>query len=353
MKGSIRIIHPLPILVIILLLIQTACSHGRVSSTGNIEKKGEYAGEFSSSGFCPDPELIIRSVKKIYSVSSYTTYQFRRESRITAYSLRLGTFHKAAWGVISTNETVFGTATVIGASNSRVALLTCAHVVTSPDTVVTYFETADDDPIHYIQTISIKEKQENWVKDLALCGSFQVLASNLSADIAILGRNCERNTDTLAAVPFVVGNAGDLEWGDFVYILGYPMGNLILTRGIASLAAKRPMGEFSVDALLNKGCSGGVILARCNKKAGFELVGMVKTVSSTREEFLKPAPNMAHLPDWLPYKGDIFPSGADYLQYGLNSVVPVETIREFYQANRSDLLGRGYELDEFFLSTGL
>lgn len=334
-------------LPLILLLVLISCESRKITVAANPDRPGRYGSEFPTMDATREIERITRSVKKIYSVSSYTTYKFKRASRITGYDLRKGTCKKEAWGVISTNETVFGTATVVGYSGSRVALLTCAHVVNSPDTLVAWFEPGDEDPTRYIQSLSIREKQENWVKDFASCGPFTVLVSDDAADIAILGKNCESLSDTVMPFPYRPGLAGELGWGSFVYIFGYPLGSQVITRGLASPAAKRPMGEFSVDALLNKGYSGGIILALSHGLKNFELVGMVKTVSSIRDEFLKPGPDR-HAPDWLPYKGDSYIGQSENIQYGLNAVVPFEAILSFYRTNSEELKSQGYDLDSFF-----
>jgi len=264
------------------------------------------------------------------------------------YQILQGRFKNSAWGVISTSETVFGSGTILAAGKSKIVLLTCAHVVNSPDTLISYFETTDEDPTRCIQSISLKEKQENWVKDLSACGSFNVLASDDLTDIALLGQNCERLTDTVMSLPYPAGRARDLGWGSFVYIFGYPLGNQVVTHGITSPSPKRPSGEFFIDALLNKGYSGGIIMALRNGLPNFELVGMVKTVNSTREEFLKPASGEQRKPEWLPYSGEIFTGKIDHIQYGLNVVVTAEEILDFYKNNRHTIHSRGYNLDGFF-----
>jgi hypothetical protein len=330
------------------LALVAGCAEKKPVAGTNVIAGNRYDSEFPSGNVSAELEKVTRFVKKLYSISSYTTYQFRRESRITGYHLQKGSYRNAAWGVISTNETVFGTAIIVGVSGTKIALLTCAHVVNSPDTLISYFEPEGEDPISYIRSFAVKEKQENWVKDLTDCGSFTVLVSDNTNDIAILGKNCEVLTDTIAPFQYPAGHAKDLGWGSFVYVFGYPMGSQMVTTGLVSPAAKRPMGEFTIDALLNKGCSGGVILAIRGGMPNFELVGMVKTVISNREDFLKPAPDNKQTVNWLPYKGDAYVGTGETIQYGLNAVVPFESILEFYKKNRPDLISGGYNLDNFF-----
>ncbi|MEI7661996.1 MAG: serine protease [Bacteroidota bacterium] len=331
------------------LLMLAGCIAGKVAVGPAPAATGQYDSKYPSVNCSRELEQISRSVKKVYCISSYTTWQFRRESAITGYHLLQGSFKKAAWGIISTNETAFGTATAIGVSETRIALLTCAHIVTTPDTLISYFEPDEENPVTCIRSFSVKEKQEIWVSELSACGPFKVLAADLPGDIAILGKNCEGLVDTLSPFPCRAGRAKDLAWGSFVYIFGYPLGTRMITSGIVSPAPKRPMGEFSVDALLNKGCSGGIIVAMRSGMAGIELVGIVKNVTSDREEILRPAPEAKQNADWLPYKGEIYAGIVDNIQYGLNSMVPVESILAFYLKNRPELVSSGYCLDSFFI----
>ena len=333
---------------LILLFFSSGCVNKKLAVISRGFSDGRYDSEFPSKNASTEIERITHSIKKLYCVSSYTTYQFKKEAKITWYHIRQGTYKKAAWGIISTNETTFGTATIIGVTNSRVALLTCAHIIHSRDTLVSYFEPSEEDPLLYIKSFSIKEKQENWVKDLSDCGSFPVLAADFSSDIALLGKKCETLMDTVVPFSYPSGKAKELEWGSFVYVLGYPMGNLIVTKGIVSLPSKRPSGEFTLDALLNKGCSGGIILAIRDGVPNFELVGIVKTVNSSQDQFLKPAEDDYRYTDYIPYKGDIYVGSSERIQYGLNAVVPIETIQDFYQKNRMELLKNGFDLDRFF-----
>lgn len=335
-----------------ILLTATAllpgCGSNRSVSSGREEASGRYVSAFPSDDRQGAPERIARTIKKIYSVTGYTTYQFRREARVTWRSIRQGNWQRAAWGVVTTSETVSGTATVVGCGNGMVTLLTCAHIVTAPDTMVSYFEPNDMDPTQYLQSLSVKNKQEHWVKDLSGCGSFRVLASDEAGDIAVIGKRCETVSDTITVIPCKVGRAAELELGSSIWIFGYPSGSLAVTRGLASPCAKRPMGEFTVDALLNKGYSGGVILAQKSGIPGLELTGMVRNVSSEREEFLKPASGQQRIPDWLPFAGDALVGTFDQIQYGLNTVIPIEAIVKFYRENRDKLIRDGCNLDLFF-----
>ncbi|MDD4554809.1 MAG: serine protease [Bacteroidales bacterium] len=337
-----------PVLCFVSFVLFSGCS-GKKEITGKLTvDRPTYSSGFPNDEVSASLEQITRSVKKVYSVSYYTTYKFRSDSKITSFHLKNGSFKDAAWGIVSTSETAFGSGTVVAAGHARVALLTCAHIVSSPDTLITRFDPVDGIPSGYIRSISVREKQENWVKDFSGCGSFTVLASDENTDLAILGKNCEVPVDTIATLTCPLGHSRELRWGNFVYVFGFPMGNLVITSGLVSPAPKRPMGEFSVDALLNKGFSGGILVARRTTGNCFEMVGLVKTVSSSRENMLRPDSGANTDLDWIPYTGRIFTGNSDVIHYGLNAVVPSEVIADFYRQHRTEILQCGYNLDAFF-----
>ena len=199
-----------------------------------------------------------------------------------------------------------------------------------------------------IKSISIKEKQENWVRDLGSCGSFTLLASDPETDIAILGKSCEVPDTPPLVFPYPYGKAEELEWGSFVYIFGYPMGNPVVTKAIVSKSVKGDSGDFTVDALLNKGYSGGIILAIRDGVPNFELVGMVKSVSSEEEYYLRPSSDDKKYYEIFPYRDDIYVGSLEQVHYGINFIVPAGKILDFYLKNREELIREGYDLDPFF-----
>jgi hypothetical protein len=342
--------HILPIILAILVAscLLASCADKTAPARNPGLTDGRYDGEYPASGDSSGMETVIRSVKKLYSVSHYTTWQFSKEARVTPYHLFSGAFRKLALGTISTQETVFGTATILPSAPGTVALLTCAHVVTARDTLISFFDPDSETSIGYIRSISLKEKQENWVKDLSPCGPFPVLASDAATDIAILSKPCEAPGTAAPAFPFPMGHAGELRWGSVVYIFGYPLGNPAVTRAIVSKPDPADAPEFSVDALLNKGFSGGVILAVRDGMPHFELVGMVKSVSSKEEYYLRPASDDKKYYEVFPYTGEIHIGTSETVSYGLNYVIPAETIRAFCSMHKDELARAGISTELFF-----
>jgi hypothetical protein len=334
--------------LLIVLIAICSCVGREFQAYKKALSDGRYDSEFPSRNASQEIGSIAQSVKKVYSVSRYTTWQFTRESRVLRFHLLSGLYSKMSVGSISTQETAIGTATVIMATGSNVAVLTCAHVVNSPDTLISWYDPVNQDQMPVIKSISIKEKQENWVRDLGECGSFTILAADPEQDIAILGKRCGTLDPPPVVFPYPYGNAGELEWGSFVYIFGYPMGNPVITKALVSKSVKGDPGDFTVDALLNKGYSGGIILAIRDGVPNFELVGMVKSVLSGEAYYLRPSSDDKNYYEIFPYKGDIYVGSLEQVQYGLNYTVPSGKILNFYNKNREALVREGYDLDPFF-----
>jgi hypothetical protein len=151
---------------------------------------------------------------------------------------------------------------------------------------------------------------------------------------------------------YPAGRAKELGWGSVAYVLGFPMGGLMITKGIISHPNGDDSGTFMIDALFNKGFSGGIILAARVGSPGFELVGMVRSAYSNREYVLLPEKEI-HEYDYnrnSPYTGEVHVGTLESINYGVTYAIPVEALRAFYKSSRPELMLKGYDLDTFFLS---
>ena len=126
----------------------------------------------------------------------------------------------------------------------------------------------------------------------------------------------------------------------------------MITRGIVSNPNSDESGTFMIDALFNKGFSGGIILAARQGSTGFELVGMVRSAYSKKEYTLRPEKEIHEYTynKNAPYSGEIHVGTNESINYGVTYVIPVEALRAFYRRCRTELLALGYNLDPFFLA---
>lgn len=313
---------------------------------------GKYDTEFKEGKGSSELASILQSVKKVNTYVQYRTYVFSNESRITLNSLGQGSLTDKAVASLITNEAASGTALLIKSSDMRIALLTCAHVVDLPDTVISWSEYSDLQSNKYIHSISIKEKQRLYVRDVPQSNDYVLLASDQKKDLAIIG--CKLSGENIRypeIFPYPIGNSDLLQWGSSVILAGFPASQLMITRGIVSLSPD-PDAGFLTDAPFNEGFSGGIALAVMDGVPNFELVGIGKSVSARTEYFLKPEKEnyeFAYNPS-VPYSGSVYVNQKKDINYGVTWIVPINKVIQFYTENRNSLIGEGYNMDEVFLN---
>jgi hypothetical protein len=308
---------------------------------------GKYDSEFPYRGCSAQLEEISESVKMVNSIAYYRTFIFSREEKIRAKALTPGLLaSRVKESVIATSQ-ASGTATIIHAENRRVVLLTCAHVVGYPDTVIAYHMTPDHRPSEFVRSVAIKERQTTYVAVLPEGGELDILAMDKTIDVALLGKTLiDEPFPLVPRFSFPTGRAKELEWGSFVYLFGYPSGYRMVTKGIVSSPNRDKRGSFLVDAVFNRGFSGGIALAIRDGVPNFELVGMVKLVSGHPAYVLTPHIG-DEMPDYdpgVPYTGEVFVEKRMDIEYGIVQAVSMEYITEFIAGVRDQLAARGYPL---------
>jgi hypothetical protein len=293
---------------------------------------------------------IIRSVKRIQVTGYYTTYVFMKEEQITESDLRDRQTFNRALNRVPFNHSKAGTATVISSDIHSTVLITNEHVVDYPDTLIQYY--TEDAPRsrrrgapRYIESVSIKQNQINLVFDLPDIRSFAVLSRDRRHDLALIG--IKNSPNTVAPVPPVIrtksGDPSQLVWGSFTYVLGYPKGFPMVSRAIVSDPNRDRQSSFLLDALFNRGISGGIVLAVRSDGPTLEWVGMARAASATSELILVPERrDIGEFGVILPYDGDIYVENVQRVDYGITFPIPMTVIQRFIDENK-DLLARlGY-----------
>lgn len=109
----------------------------------------------------------------------------------------------------------------------------------------------------------------------------------------------------------------------------------MISKGIVSSPNLDGSGTFLIDAVFNRGFSGGIVLAIRDGVPNFELVGLVRSIPADSEFVLRPAQqsgNKSFNPA-LPYKGEVFVDQQKTMKYGVTRVIPIEIIAEFIELN--------------------
>jgi len=312
---------------------------------------GRYDSEFPYKSSSDQLEKITNSVKMLNCVAYYTSYLFDYDSMIRKKDLSEEIIHEKHIDMGRFDKTASGTATILSADKGSVVLLTCAHIVDFPDTIISYYKTKSGYNSGYIESISIKNKQVNYIPEFPDGGEVDVLVRNDNIDLALLGRHYDiEYSQKFEVFNYPIGKAKELSWGTFVYAIGFPMNYKMLSKGIVSSPNKDRAGSFLIDAVFNKGFSGGIVLAIRDGVPNFELVGLVNSVPIMRQFVLTPKnPERRRIYNPIvSYKGEAYLQEMMNIRYGVTKVISIETIMKFIQKNWQSVLKKGYNLTDFY-----
>lgn len=334
----------LSFLILPFLLYSCASTLDKVYPTLN---DGKYDSEFPYKSSSTELEKICESIQRVSCTAFYKIYHFKPEDEITYEMLAGKDLSKTAGWEDYGNNSLSGTAFTVCSQGGAIALITCAHIISFPDTIIAYRANPDGTTTPYIETISIKDRESIYVAGFPEGSEVEILAKDDLADIALIGRKYSPETGFRVSVfPYPSGDAKELEWGTFVYLFGYPINYQMVTKAIVSSPNRDSQGAFLVDAVVNPGFSGGIVLAIRDGVPHFELVGMVQWVPEDEEVFLAPQKFSAGKTynTLIPYKGDLFPKVHKSIKYGITKIIPIEAIKAFLQDNRVKLKSMGYEI---------
>ncbi len=329
-------------------IIQTSCTKKIYDVVYPILSDGRYDSEFPYSNASEQLEEISNSIKMLNYIAYYKAYIFSENQEVLQSDINNKKIKDKAIDKVYFSETVSGTATIIFFDGAKVGLLTCAHIGDFPDTVLTYFEPFVGQNKKIIQQMAIKIREHYYVNEIPGDGDFKIVISNKKRDLALLTKKALHDPfQEIKPFKYPFGESSDLELGSFVYIIGYPMGHKMITKGIVSNKRDKKSDSFLIDALFNRGFSGGIILAIRDGVPNFELVGMTKSVSAKNHYFLTPAPLSGQLqyePNF-PYTGDIHVKKFEDINYGITYTISTDEIIEFLKENETQLLQKGFNFN--------
>ncbi len=339
------------IIALLFLISSLSCSstsvYDKIYPTLN---DGVYDSEFPYRNSSVQLEEISNSIRLINSIAFYTSYVFDPSSKFVASSVGKINFEKAAVEQIRFNRSASGTSTLILEDQGTVALLTVAHVVSFPDTIISHFVNPDGSFSRYIQSVSIKTRQTNYVPDLPDNGEVEILILDRARDVALLGRHFS-STKTLATTTFKYpwGKSSELEWGSFVYVFGFPMNYKMISKALVS-SPNKEKHSFLIDAVFNRGYSGGIVLAIRDGVPNFELVGLVRSVPAEYQYTLRPLTKEQDFDfnPMLPFKGETYVDREQILRTGITKVIGIEVVKELILDNKKKLIDKGYFLRDLF-----
>jgi len=333
-----------------LVIFLTSCSPVTYEKIYPTLQDGKYDSEFPYKGCSDQLEEISWSIKRINSTAFYKTYTFNPSHQLKLDQILTGNITEFAISEGYADQSSSGTATILYSNIGRVALLTCAHTINYPDTIVSYIADAEGSKTEFVDAILFKESQSVYVAGFPGNSRVEIVAIDPKLDLAIIGKDYGAFSDEIFPVfNYPLGKARELEWGSFVYVFGYPLNYQMITRAIVSTPNKDGSGSFVVDAVVNRGSSGSFVLAIKDGVPNFELVGMVQWVPEEESNILIPRilkNNEAYNPI-VPYKGEEFVKRYSSIRYGIANIISIETIVGFLEKNRQVLNEKKFYFDGF------
>jgi S1-C subfamily serine protease len=292
-----------------------------------------------------DLERILRAVKRTQVSVSYDVYRFPRNARITERDVRSSLTFASATEKLSIDHALIGSASIYAHVGTRIELITNDHVTRVPDTIIAYFGDQDEvtrspsSQTRYVESVAIKTSQINLVNDLPEIGHFRIIARDSASDIALIAVELEAEHRGMIDVLNVTrGDPAQLVWGSFVYVIGYPQGFKMVTRGIVSDPRRGRDDSFLLDGLFNRGISGGPIFAIRGDTGELEWIGMARSASAHPELILSPERRRIQEDGvTLPYEGRLYIEQVSRIDYGVTFSVSMTAIQRFLRArNRTD-----------------
>ena len=334
----------LNLIVLLILAINISCNKTTHQNADFPIIDGKYDSEFPNRPTSKELEKIAESIKLLSSFSVYNVYSFDEN---TPQILLWKNPEKYAFQTYVEEKPSNGTATIIYNNDGLIGLLTCAHIIDDPDTLIKYFDDENDN----IKSIHILERQSRIIVDIDDFQDFEVFAIDKELDIALIGKRIPLSKNKQITVfPFKTGKASELNWGTFTYIFGYPKGKKILSKAVVSGPNRNKSHAFLLDASQPRGISGGIVLALRDGPPNFEMVGMINAIDADFGKILVPdrrADNKYDRPG-RPYAGNIYTKLIPTISYGIQYAISMESILGFLKKNKKTLQTQGFKMDNFF-----
>lgn len=316
-----------------------------------VVQDGKYDSAFPRSESAEQLEELVRSIRMINAIAYYKHSTFAEDSGLTRAAINDEALGERAIDIDFFTDTASGTAMVVHHNRERLAVLTSAHIVHFPDTLFFYFDQEQEGQEPLVQSIAIKERQQIYIADIDGADDLDILAFDEALDVALLGQAITPPLPpgSISVFAYPLGDADDLTWGSFVYVIGYPAGAKMISRGLVSKTFRGRHATFLIDTPFNRGFSGGAVFAIRDGVPHFELVGMAKQSASTTTFRLIPPKD--DVPDdydlRVPYDGEIFLERHREIRYGITLCVPINAIRDFVRRHAARLADQGYRLRMF------
>lgn len=242
----------------------------------------------------------------------------------------------------STNS-VAGTGLIILQYADKILMLSCHHVFSFEDTIRTYYLNEKNQLSKYLQSLSIRYGQTIYVTHRDGSNSLgKIIVFDEANDIALI--ETEASAHQLSEFPFqgAFDKTTDIKLGQEIYLLGFPKGMFLVTKGLATPSKYK--NKFLTDVSFNRGFSGGIALAFNSHDADFHYIGMATSTAFDSEFVIAPSESFQNIQAYrnVPFKEDVYLKDLKMINYGITFVTKSEVILDFIKKESESLKQMGY-----------
>ena len=232
----------------------------------------------------------------------------------------------------------------VGEGRDASVAITAGHLVTAPDTIKTYMRDQMGRETHILASVSVKVDSFLFISGRTGVNlGATVRRLDVERDLALLTLSIPWEHSVPREFDLRLGRMRDLKWGNFVYVIGYPLGGQRITGGMVSLDTQE--GRFNVDAAVRAGYSGGPVIAVRDGLPNFELVGLCRGIATRKERRVVPdgmlSAGTTLSPELL---GHLSVEESDVAEYGLGIALSVDEMKAFLHENRDVFTGKGIDV---------
>jgi len=328
-------------IILLLVLGLWSCSAKKVAN----DQTGEVAKKTPEQYLSEELDYLSKTVRKLESIAFYRSYLFSPRNTVELSKITDSILDEVSIGNSVLNQSVSGTATVIYYDGSLVGMLTCAHVVDFPDTIVVGYNHGKGP----VKVLSVKIRQKNYVNSLPLGDDVEVVAIDRKLDIAFMKKELYESKEPVHVLNYPPARNKEIDWGNQVYVMGFPLGKLMVTRGIVTKPSGKS-GRFLTDALYNRGISGSpVITVGSGNPSQVRWLGIACSAAAQKISYVKPEKKTIEFinPD-EPYSGELYLDRKKVINYGVTFNITSTAVLDFLSKNYEKIRKAGFDTDLFF-----
>ena len=242
-----------------------------------------------------------------------------------------------------TTNSVAGTGLIVTKSVDKILILTCHHIFDFEDTLKTFYLDKQKRMTNYLQSLSKKHGQAIYVTHKnGSISQGKIVSQDEENDIALIETQSIENTLSEAPFQGMFNKNPKIKLGQEIYLLGFPKGHFMVTRGLASPSKYKD--KFIVDASFNRGFSGGITITFDNQTGNYHYIGMANSTAYDSQIALSPHDAITNLEAYQssPYEDDVFIKELKMINYGITFVVSDDKIADFFKKEEEKLRQLGY-----------